>query len=90
MLDYRTVTEDELRQAIEIGLISPFAFMQSIAEGMAARGWGRIVNIASSAVKFPMQIRILSGGSRAAQTDCYPISSRMPRDYTFNPCAVVA
>lgn len=40
VLDYRTVTEDELRQAIEIGLISPFAFMQSIAEGMAARGWG--------------------------------------------------
>ena len=66
VLDYRTVTEDELRQAIEIGLISPFSFIQSIAEGMAGRGWGRIVNIASSAVKFPMQIRILSGGPRAA------------------------
>jgi 3-oxoacyl-[acyl-carrier protein] reductase len=64
--DYRTVSEDELRYAIEVGLISPFSFIQAIAEGMAVRGWGRIVNIASSAVKFPMQMRILSGGPRAA------------------------
>ena len=66
VLDFRTVNDEELRQAIEVGLISPFAFIQSIADGMASRGWGRIVNIASSAVKFPMQVRILSGAPRAA------------------------
>lgn len=66
VLDYRTMSEAELRQSIELGLISPFAFIQEIADGMAERGWGRIVNVASSAVKFPMQLRILSGAPRAA------------------------
>jgi 3-oxoacyl-[acyl-carrier protein] reductase len=64
--DYRTVTDEELRAAIELGLLSPFSFMQQIVEGMAERSWGRVVNIASSAVKHPLQLRILSGAPRAA------------------------
>jgi 3-oxoacyl-[acyl-carrier protein] reductase len=66
VLDYRTIGDDELRQAVEVGLMSPFRFMQAIVGGMAERGWGRIVNIASSAVKFPLEMRILSGAPRAA------------------------
>lgn len=64
--DYRTVTDEELRAAIEVGLMSPFQFMQLVVDGMAKRGWGRIINIASSAVKYPMELRILSGAPRAA------------------------
>jgi 3-oxoacyl-[acyl-carrier protein] reductase len=66
VMDHATISEDELREAIEIGLISPFSFIQRIAAGMASRNFGRIVNIASSAVKFPLELRILSGAPRAA------------------------
>jgi 3-oxoacyl-[acyl-carrier protein] reductase len=33
---------------------------------MVSRGWGRIVNIATGAAKFPVALRILSGPPRAA------------------------
>jgi 3-oxoacyl-[acyl-carrier protein] reductase len=64
--DYRTITNEEMRSAIEIGLMSPFQFIQIVADGMATRRWGRIVNIASSAVKYPLELRTLSGAPRAA------------------------
>lgn len=64
--DYRTITNEEMRSAIEVGLMSPFQFMQLVTDGMANRRWGRIVNIASSAVKYPLEIRTLSGAPRAA------------------------
>lgn len=64
--DYRTIQETELRDALDTGLMSPFLFMQSVVDGMAERGWGRIVNIATSAVKYPLELRILSGAPRAA------------------------
>lgn len=86
VMDYRTVTEAELREAIEIGLISPFAFIQAIADGMATRGWGRIVNIASAAVKFPIQFRLLSGAPRAALVN-YTVAiakTLAPRNVTIN------
>jgi 3-oxoacyl-[acyl-carrier protein] reductase len=86
VLDYRSLTDAELREAVEIGLISPFAFIQAIADGMATRGWGRIVNIASAAVKFPIQFRILSGAPRAALVN-YTVAiakALAPRNVTLN------
>jgi 3-oxoacyl-[acyl-carrier protein] reductase len=40
--------------------------MKATIDGMVARKWGRIVNIATGAAKYPAEIRLLSGPSRAA------------------------
>lgn len=64
--DYRHITAENWRESLDTGLLSPVQFMQATVDGMAARGWGRIVNIASGAAKYPHETRILSGGPRAA------------------------
>jgi 3-oxoacyl-[acyl-carrier protein] reductase len=64
--DYTTVTAEEWRANLELTLISPVEMMRAIVPGMVSRGWGRIVNIATGAAKFPVALRILSGPPRAA------------------------
>jgi 3-oxoacyl-[acyl-carrier protein] reductase len=64
--DYREITEDQWRSALDTGLMSPVHFMHAVVDGMAARRFGRIVNIASIAAKYPLELRILSGAPRAA------------------------
>jgi 3-oxoacyl-[acyl-carrier protein] reductase len=64
--DFRSISEDDWRRNFELTLISPIEFMRSVVDGMAERRWGRIVNIATAAAKFPHPWRILSGAPRAA------------------------
>ena len=64
--DYRAIELDEWHEALRISLLGPVEFMKAVVDGMAQRGWGRVVNIATVAAKYPHEIRILSGGSRAA------------------------
>lgn len=67
--DYRAITDDQWRSAIDISLLSPVEFMRSVLDGMVERRWGRIVNIATVAAKYPAEIRLLSGSTRAALTN---------------------
>lgn len=64
--DYRAITGDQWREAIDISLLSPIEFMRRVLDGMVERRWGRIVNIATVAAKYPGEIRVLSGATRAA------------------------
>jgi 3-oxoacyl-[acyl-carrier protein] reductase len=64
--DYREISMAQWRSAIDISLLSPVQFMQAVVPGMAERGWGRVVNIATVAAKSPGEIRVLSGATRAA------------------------
>lgn len=64
--DFRSIGPDDLRASLDTGLLSPIAFMRATIDGMIERGWGRIVNIATGAAKYPHEIRILSGAPRAA------------------------
>ncbi len=64
--DYREITDDQWRSAIDISLLSPVKFMNEVLDGMRARKWGRIVNIATVAAKYPAEIRALTGSTRAA------------------------
>jgi 3-oxoacyl-[acyl-carrier protein] reductase len=64
--DYRAITDADWREAIDISLLSPVAFMRAVLDGMVARRWGRVVNIATVAAKYPGEIRVLSGSTRAA------------------------
>jgi 3-oxoacyl-[acyl-carrier protein] reductase len=64
--DYRAINTAQWQASLDTGLLSPVHFMHAVLEGMVARRWGRIVNIASIAAKFPLELRILSGAPRAA------------------------
>ena len=64
--DYRAITDEQWREAIDISLLSPVEMMRRVLDGMVGRKWGRIVNIATVAAKYPGEIRVLSGSTRAA------------------------
>ena len=54
--------------AIRLNLRSAIALVQGVLPGMKERGWGRILNITSIAVKQPVDNLILSNSVRAAVT----------------------
>ena len=64
--DYESISPDDWRQTLEVSLLSPVSFMKELIPGMVKRKWGRIVNIGTGAAKTPAEVRILSGGPRAA------------------------
>ncbi|HKJ72910.1 MAG TPA: SDR family oxidoreductase [Alphaproteobacteria bacterium] len=64
--DYRAITDEQWRTSIDISLLSPVEFMRCVLDGMVERKWGRVVNIATVAAKYPAEIRALSGSTRAA------------------------
>ena len=63
---HRDIARPDWDDAISTGLIAPIQFMEAVIPGMVARRWGRIVNIAAGAAKYPSELRILSGAPRAA------------------------
>lgn len=64
--DYRAISPAQWQSSLDTGLMSPVNFMNAVLDGMVERRWGRIVNIASIAAKYPLELRILSGAPRAA------------------------
>jgi 3-oxoacyl-[acyl-carrier protein] reductase len=64
--DHRLITPEQWQASLETGLMSPVFFMEAVLPGMVQRRWGRIVNIATIAAKYPLELRILSGAPRAA------------------------
>ena len=66
--DFRDFTHDDWIRALEANMLTPIELIKAIVDGMIARGFGRIVNITSAAVKAPMSILGLSNGARAGLT----------------------
>ena len=66
--DFRNWGRDEWLKAVEANMLTPIELIKATVDGMAARGFGRIVNITSSAVKAPIDILGLSNGSRTGLT----------------------
>jgi 3-oxoacyl-[acyl-carrier protein] reductase len=64
--DHRAITMEQWQASIETGLMSPVQFIEAVLPGMVQRRWGRIVNIATIAAKYPLELRVLSGAPRAA------------------------
>jgi 3-oxoacyl-[acyl-carrier protein] reductase len=64
--DHRAITPAAWQGALDTGLMSPVQLMEAVLPAMVRRRWGRIVNIASIAAKYPLELRILSGAPRAA------------------------
>jgi 3-oxoacyl-[acyl-carrier protein] reductase len=66
--DFRDWDEAAWTKAVEANMIAPIMLMRAHVDGMAARGFGRIVNITSGAVKAPIPVLGLSNGARSGLT----------------------
>jgi len=66
--DFRDWDRTTWIKAIDANMLTPIELIKATVDGMAARGFGRIVNITSSAVKAPIDILGLSNGARSGLT----------------------
>lgn len=66
--DFRDWDRDAWIAALDANMLTPIALIRATVDAMAARGFGRIVNITSSAVKAPIDILGLSNGARSGLT----------------------
>lgn len=66
--DFRQWSRDTWLAAIDANMLTPIELIKATVDGMAARGFGRIINITSSAVKSPIDILGLSNGARSGLT----------------------
>jgi len=68
MGDFREFDRAAWLQAVEANMLTPIELIKATVDGMAARGWGRIVNVTSSSVKAPIASLSLSNGARSGLT----------------------
>ena len=66
--DFRDWDRDAWVKALDANMLTPIELIKATVDGMAARGFGRIVNITSSSVKAPIDILGLSNGARSGLT----------------------
>jgi 3-oxoacyl-[acyl-carrier protein] reductase len=59
---------EDFIKAIDGNMLTPIALMQALLPGMIERGWGRVVNITSQAVKSPIPQLGLSNTARTGLT----------------------
>ena len=66
--DFRDWDREAWIKAVDANMLTPIELIRATVDGMAERGFGRIVNITSSAVKAPIDILGLSNGARSGLT----------------------
>ncbi len=66
--DFRDWDREAWLKAIEANMLTPIELMKAVVDGMADRGFGRVVNITSGAVKAPIDTLGLSNGARSGLT----------------------
>lgn len=66
--DFRNWSREDWIRAVDANMLTPIELIKATVDGMMARGFGRIVNITSSAVKAPIDILGLSNGARSGLT----------------------
>ena len=66
--DFRDWNRDAWIKALDANMLTPIELIKATVDGMAGRGFGRIVNITSGAVKAPIDVLGLSNGARTGLT----------------------
>jgi len=66
--NFRDFTGEDWQRAVNANMLTPIELIKAVVDGMAERGFGRILNITSSAVKAPIDILALSNGARSGLT----------------------
>ena len=77
--DFRDWDREAWLKALDANMLTPIELIKSTVDGMAERGFGRIVNITSAAVKAPIDILGLSNGARSGLTGFVAGVARQPR-----------
>ena len=66
--DFREWQREDWIKALDANMLTPIALMKASIDAMAERGFGRVVNITSGAVKAPIDTLGLSNGARSGLT----------------------
>lgn len=66
--DFRDWDRDAWIKALDANMLTPIELIKATVDAMAARGYGRVVNITSGAVKAPIGVLGLSNGARSGLT----------------------
>ena len=77
--DFRDWSRDTWLKAIDANMLTPIELIKAVVDGMVERGFGRIVNITSGAVKAPIDILGLSNGARSGLTGFIAGLARQPK-----------
>ncbi|MFN5048510.1 SDR family oxidoreductase [Roseateles sp.] len=77
--DFRDWGREEWLAALEANMLTPIELIKATVDGMAERGFGRVVNITSGAVKAPIDVLGLSNGARSGLTGFVAGLSRQAR-----------
>ncbi len=77
--DFRDWGRDDWIKALDANMLTPIELIKAVVDPMAERGFGRIVNITSGAVKAPIDILGLSNGARSGLTGFVAGVARQPR-----------
>jgi len=66
--NFRELDRKAMLDGVTMNMVTPIELIQKVIDSMAARGFGRIVNITSISVKMPIIGLDLSSGARAGLT----------------------
>ena len=77
--DFRQWDRATWLAALEANMLTPIELIKATVDAMAARGFGRVVNITSGAVKAPIDILGLSNGARSGLTGFVAGLARQPQ-----------
>jgi 3-oxoacyl-[acyl-carrier protein] reductase len=66
--DFRDWDREAWIKAVDANMLTPIELIKATVDQMAARGFGRVVNITSGAVKAPIDVLGLSNGARSGLT----------------------
>ncbi|MEM5341245.1 SDR family oxidoreductase [Paraburkholderia azotifigens] len=66
--DFRNWSREDWIAAVDANMLTPIELIKATVDGMAERGFGRIINITSGAVKAPIDVLGLSNGARSGLT----------------------
>jgi 3-oxoacyl-[acyl-carrier protein] reductase len=77
--DFRDWDRDSWLKALDANMLTPIELIKATVVAMAARGFGRVVNITSAAVKAPIDILGLSNGARSGLTGFVAGLARQPQ-----------
>jgi 3-oxoacyl-[acyl-carrier protein] reductase len=66
--DFRSWDREIWIKALDANMLTPIELMKAVVDPMMERGFGRVINITSGAVKAPIDILGLSNGARSGLT----------------------
>ena len=77
--DFRDWQRDDWIRALDANMLTPIELIKAVVDGMAERGFGRVINITSAAVKAPIDVLGLSNGARSGLTGFVAGVARQPK-----------